>query len=97
MLHTCDGALAGVAAGRGTDSVRRGRDVVAAVLDHNGVTSRAVGDVRHPVRAVAVVVDTGLFGLPVLVLAEERPESFRTRNMRRPSGVVANLLAVQVH
>lgn len=71
-LHTSDGALAGVAAGRGADPVGRGGDVVATVLDHDGVASRAVGDVRHPVRAVAVVVDTGLFGFPVLVLAEER-------------------------
>lgn len=71
-LHTSDSALAGVAAGRGADSVGRGGDVVATVLDHDGVASRAVGDVGHPGGAVAVVVDTGLLGFPVLVLAEER-------------------------
>lgn len=73
-LHTSDGALAGVAAGRGADPVGRGGDVVAAILDHDGVASRAVGDVGHPVRAVAVVVDTGLLGFTILVLTEERDQ-----------------------
>lgn len=66
--RTGDSALAGISGGGGSDSVGRGGDVVAAVLDDDGVPACPVGDVRHQVGSVTVVVDGGLPGFTILVL-----------------------------
>ncbi len=66
--RTSDGALAGISGCRGTDSIRRGRDVITTVLYDNGVPARTVRDIRHSVCTVTVVMDTGLLRFTILVL-----------------------------
>ena len=78
---TCDQALAGVAGGQGVDAVRRVGDLVAAVLDGDGVAARHVGDVGHRVGPVPVVPYVGLLGLPFWVLGGRATTEF-------PIGVV---------
>lgn len=65
---TCDQTLAGVPRGQGVDPVWRVRDLIAAVLDGDGVASGHVGDVGHRVRPVAVVPDVRLLRFPLRVL-----------------------------
>lgn len=65
---TCDEALAGVAGGKGVDAEGRVGDLVAAVLDGDGVAAAHVWQVGHGVCAVPVVSDVGLLGLPLGVL-----------------------------
>lgn len=67
---TCDGALAGVPSGHGPDAVGRVRDLIATVLDQDGVSTSHVWHVGHQVGAVVVVPDVGLLGLPLRVLAD---------------------------
>lgn len=68
--HTSHRALAGVARRHGADSVGRGWDVVASVLDDDGVAARAVGEVGDAVGTVAVVLDAGPPGFAILILKE---------------------------
>lgn len=71
-VRTCDGALAGVSGGQGPDTVGRVGDLVAAVLDQNGVSTSHVWHVGHQVGAVVVVPDVGLLGLALGVLGGQR-------------------------
>lgn len=71
---TSDGALAGISSRCGTNSIRRGGDVVSAVPDDDGVAARAVRNIRHAIRPVPAVFYTGLFGFSVLVLMEDNRE-----------------------
>lgn len=68
--RTCDGALAGVSGGNGPDAVGRVRDLIAAVLDQDGVSASHVWHVGHQVGPVVVVPDVGLLGLPLRVLSD---------------------------
>lgn len=67
-------ALAGISFGLGLDLERRRGDVVAAVLYDDSVALHAIGDVRHLVCTVAVVMDTGLLGFTILVLRWNRKD-----------------------
>lgn len=68
--RTCNGALAGVSGGNGPDTVGRVRDLVATVLDQDGVSTSHVWHVGHQVGAVVVVPNVGLLGLPLRVLSD---------------------------
>lgn len=65
---TCDETLAGVPRGCSMDAVGRVRDLVAAILDGDGVAACHVGDVGHRVGPVAVVPNVGLLGLALRIL-----------------------------
>lgn len=74
-IGTADAAFAGVSGRRGADSERRRWDVITPVFNDDGVASSPVGDVRHQVFTVAVVMDTRLFRFTVRILRnrEESP------------------------
>lgn len=65
---TCDGALAGVSCWQRSDSVRGVGDLVASILDEDGVSAGHVWHVGHQVGPIVVVPDVGLFGLSLWVL-----------------------------
>lgn len=69
---TCDEALAGIPSGEGVDAEGRVGDLVATVLDGDGVPATHVGQVGHGVRAISVVSDVGLLGLTLRVLGRSR-------------------------
>lgn len=53
------------------DAVWRVGDLIATILDGDGVTASNVGDIGHSVGPVTVVSDVGLLGLPLRVLGRE--------------------------
>lgn len=67
-LHTCDGALAGVSGGQGSDTVGGVWDLIPSVLNEDGVSASHVRHVGHKVGPVMVVPDVGLLRLPLWVL-----------------------------
>lgn len=69
---TCDEALAGVPRGQGVDAEGRVGDLIAAVLDGDGVPAAHVWQVGHGVGAIPVVSDVGLLGLTLRILGEKR-------------------------
>ena len=71
-MPTCDQALAGVPSGQGMDAEGRVGDLIAAILDGDGVPATHVREVGHGVRAIPIVSDVGLLGLTLRVLGEEQ-------------------------
>lgn len=71
-VPTCDEALAGIPSGEGMDAEGRVGDLVATVLDGDGVPAAHVWQVGHGVRAISVVSDVGLLGLTLGVLGRSR-------------------------
>ena len=71
-MPTCDQALAGIPSGQGMDAEGRVGDLVAAILDGDGVPAAHVREVGHGVCAVPVVSDVGLLGLTLRVLGEKQ-------------------------
>ena len=66
--RTCDSALAGISCWQRSDSVGGVGDLVAPVLDEDGVPAGHVGHVGHQVGPIVVVPDVGFFGLSLWVL-----------------------------
>lgn len=68
---TCDKTLAGIPRGQGVDAEGRVGDLVATILDGDGVPATHVWQVGHGVCAIPVVSDVGLLGLSLRVLGEK--------------------------
>ena len=71
-VPTCDKTLAGIPSGQGVDAEGRVGDLVAAILDGDGVPATHVWQVGHGVRAIPVVSDVGFLGLSLRVLGEKQ-------------------------
>lgn len=71
---TSDGALAGISSCCGTNSIRRGRNVVSPISDDNGVPARAVRNIRHAISPIPAIFYSGLFRFSFVVLMEEKRE-----------------------
>lgn len=69
------------------DAVWRVRDLIAAILDGDGVATSSVGDIGHSVGPVPVVSDDGLLGLPLRVLGR------KAGSLSSPADIVDNATA----
>lgn len=80
---TSDGALAGISSRCGTNSIRRGRNVVSPIPDDDGVAARAVRNIRHAICPIPAIFYNGLFGFSVVILKEEN----RKKNVQMRSSL----------
>lgn len=72
LVLTCNKALAGIPCRQGMDAEGRVRDLIAAVLDGDGVPTTHVGQVGHSICAIPIVSDVGLLGFTLGILEEKR-------------------------
>lgn len=71
MVLTCNKALAGIPCRQGMDAEGGVRDLIAAVLDGDGVPTTHVWQVGHSICAIPVVSDVGLLGFTLGILEEK--------------------------
>lgn len=87
---TCDKTLAGIPGGQGMDAEGRVGDLVATILDGDGVAAAHVWQVGHGVCAIPVVSDVGLLGLSLGVLGEmQRSGPACAQSLTREMGCAA--------
>lgn len=71
LALTCNKALAGIPCRQGMDAEGRVRDLIATVLDGDGVPTTHVGQVGHSICAIPIVSDVGLLGFTLGILEEK--------------------------
>lgn len=69
---TCDRAFAGISSGQGPDTVGRIRNLIASILDEDGVSARHVRHIRHQVGPIVVVTNVRLLEFSLWILRRKR-------------------------